>query len=178
MEHKEQEDLDLDGEGGGIEHISRSAEDQEFDLVVSALEEVVMDDRFQELQNSFCEKHCEKFEESKENRLEYTAIFNDYCDLIEKMIEDKLKEKIPGYSIVKMDNILRSHKDELSGETFDMLNTVWEFLEFKDLMLSYKRSRTTSSAVAAPTSEGLSISGSGRSAPSAGLDLSITGKHL
>eukprot|EP00981_Chlorochromonas_danica_P003864 scaffold732_cov192-Ochromonas_danica.AAC.3 len=69
-------------------------------------------------------------------------------------------------------------KDELSGETFDMLNTVWEFLEFKDLMLSYKRSRTTSSAVAAPTSEGLSISGSGRSAPSAGLDLSITGKHL
>lgn len=71
-----------------------------------------MDDGFQELQNSFCLKHCgeplpnptnpivpdmpiDKFEESKENKLEYTPLHHEYCDLLESMIENKLKQRIP-----------------------------------------------------------------------------------
>lgn len=37
----------------------------------------------------------DKFSESSENKLEYTALFTQYSDMLEKLIEDKLKERIP-----------------------------------------------------------------------------------
>ncbi|RYG67342.1 hypothetical protein EON64_07670 [archaeon] len=103
-------------------HASHSAEDFEFDAVVSALEEVVMHGAFQDVQTNFCQRHCgklpallcmrrsvrflfhvltsmwscpDKFSESSENKLEYTALFTQYSDMLEKLIEDKLKERIP-----------------------------------------------------------------------------------
>lgn len=35
------------------------------------------------------------FEESKENKLEYTSLFQEYTNTIETMIEDRLRERIP-----------------------------------------------------------------------------------
>jgi hypothetical protein len=52
--------------------------------------------------------------------------------------------------------------DDLSGEVFDLLITLGDFLEFKDLMLSFKRSKAESKS----------------SKSGGGLDLSITGKHV
>eukprot|EP01031_Cornospumella_fuschlensis_P045889 gene45889-56162_t len=156
MEHKGDDDLDLVDGDGEVTHTSNSADDFEFDAVVSALEEVVMHDQFQDMQTNFCERHCDKFSEASENKLEYTTLFTQYSDMLEKLIEDKLKERIPGYSIPKMDSVLRAHKSELSGDVFDMLSSLTDFVEFKELMLQHKRNKT-----------------SGR-----GLDLSITGRHV
>lgn len=36
------------------------------------------DEEFQQLQQSFMEKHYREFENSEENKLSYTAIFNEY----------------------------------------------------------------------------------------------------
>jgi hypothetical protein len=49
------------------------------------------------------------------------------------------------------------YKDELGGEVFELLTTLGEFTEFKDLMLSYKQSKTM---------------------PSLGLDFAISGKKV
>jgi hypothetical protein len=42
------------------EHHGGNAEDAEFDAIVGALEELLVDDRFQEIQTRFGEKHCGK----------------------------------------------------------------------------------------------------------------------
>ena len=36
------------------------------------------DDDFQQLQDSYCERHCAAFENTAENKLEYTRIFDGY----------------------------------------------------------------------------------------------------
>ncbi len=41
-----------------FEHTSRTAEEGEFDLIVTILEELLLDDRFQDMQSRFCERHC------------------------------------------------------------------------------------------------------------------------
>ncbi|RYG67341.1 hypothetical protein EON64_07665 [archaeon] len=61
-----------------------------------------------------------------------------------------------GYSIPKMDTVLRAHKSELSGDVFDMLSSLTDFVEFKELMLQFKRNKVSDR----------------------GLDLSITGRHV
>lgn len=39
---------------------------------------VVLEEKFQQLQQSFMEKHYLEFDDSDENKLSYTAIFNEY----------------------------------------------------------------------------------------------------
>lgn len=36
----------------------------------------------------------DKFEESKENKLEYTEVFDSYTGMVEKSLEDRLSKKI------------------------------------------------------------------------------------
>ena len=38
-------------------------------------------------------ENCLKFEDSEENKLEYTAIYESYVQILEDMIETKLFEK-------------------------------------------------------------------------------------
>jgi hypothetical protein len=44
-----------------------------------------------------CHGYCptDKFEESKENKLEYMELFEQYTSLIEQMIEDHLTARVP-----------------------------------------------------------------------------------
>lgn len=100
-----------------FEHNNSSPEDEEFDTIVSALEEILQEDGFQALLNSFYQDNCgsllcfkfrslgvplifarafyvDKFEESKENKLEYTVVFDSYTSVVEKALEDRLSAKI------------------------------------------------------------------------------------
>ncbi|EMP25597.1 RING finger and SPRY domain-containing protein 1 [Chelonia mydas] len=54
-------------------------EDAEFDAVVGYLEDIIMDDCFQLIQRSFMDKHYREFEDTEENKLIYTSIFNEYA---------------------------------------------------------------------------------------------------
>ena len=48
-----------------------SPEDIAFDMAIGALEEILMsDDDFSEIQRDFFEAHCDKFEDTSENRVE------------------------------------------------------------------------------------------------------------
>ncbi|NWS46515.1 AR2BP protein, partial [Probosciger aterrimus] len=76
-----------------------SFSDAEFDAVVGNLEDIIMDDDFQLMQRTFMEKHYQAFDDSEENKLIYTCIFNEYIHLVEKYIEEKLLERIPGFNM-------------------------------------------------------------------------------
>ena len=55
--------------------MSHTTEDDLFDQTVGAMEEIAISEAFQDLLNKFGEDHCFVFEDTEENKLEYTAIF-------------------------------------------------------------------------------------------------------
>uniref|UniRef100_A0A8V1A989 ADP-ribosylation factor-like protein 2-binding protein n=1 Tax=Gallus gallus TaxID=9031 RepID=A0A8V1A989_CHICK len=118
-----------------------SPSDAEFDAVVGYLEDIIMDDDFQSIQRTFMEKHYQEFDDSEENKLIYTSIFNEYISLIEKYIEEKLLDRIPGFNMTAFTMSLQQHKDEMAGDIFDMLLTFTDFLAFKEMFLDYRAVR-------------------------------------
>uniref|UniRef100_W5MLU4 ADP-ribosylation factor-like protein 2-binding protein n=1 Tax=Lepisosteus oculatus TaxID=7918 RepID=W5MLU4_LEPOC len=101
--------------------VSNSSDaDAAFDAVIGNIEDIIMEDEFQHLQRSFMEKYYLEFDDSEENKLSYTPIFNEYIDLLEKYIEQQLVERIPGFSMMAFTTSLKQHKDEVSGDIFDM----------------------------------------------------------
>ncbi|MGH0162337.1 UNVERIFIED_CONTAM: hypothetical protein FKN15_049505 [Acipenser sinensis] len=117
---------------------SSSDADATFDTVVGYLEDIMMGDEFQHLQRNFMEKHYLEFEDSEENKLSYTPIFNEHIDLLEKYIEQQLIERMPGFSMTAFTTSLQQHKDEIAGDIFDMLLTFTDFLAFKEMFLDYR----------------------------------------
>ncbi|XP_071613356.1 ADP-ribosylation factor-like protein 2-binding protein isoform X2 [Heliangelus exortis] len=93
---------------------------------------------FQLIQRTFMEKHYQEFEDSEENKLIYTSIFNEYISLVEKYIEDKLLARIPGFNMTAFTMSLQQHKDEMTGDLFDILLTFTDFLAFKRMFLDYR----------------------------------------
>ncbi|CAD7683660.1 unnamed protein product [Nyctereutes procyonoides] len=104
-----------------------SASDAEFDAVVGYLEDIIMDDEFQLLQRNFMDKYYQEFEDTEENKLTYTPIFNEYISL-----------RIPGFNMAAFTTTLQHHKDEVAGDIFDMLLTFTDFLAFKEMFLDYR----------------------------------------
>ncbi|XP_065423018.1 ADP-ribosylation factor-like protein 2-binding protein isoform X1 [Chrysemys picta bellii] len=126
----------LEEENFGVSISSPS--DAEFDAVVGYLEDIIMDDDFQLIQRSFMDKHYREFEDTEENKLIYTSIFNEYICLVEKYIEEKLLDRIPGFNMAAFTVSLQQHKDEMAGDIFDMLLTFTDFLAFKEMFLDYR----------------------------------------
>lgn len=122
--------------------VSRSsAADALFDSVIGNIEDIIMEDDFQNLQQSFMEKYYLEFDDSEENKLSYTAIFNEYVDLLEKYLEQQLIERIPGFNMNDFTHSLKQHKDEVSGDIFDMLLTFTDFMAFKEMFVDYRAER-------------------------------------
>ncbi|XP_067905683.1 ADP-ribosylation factor-like protein 2-binding protein isoform X3 [Heterodontus francisci] len=112
--------------------------DAEFDTVIGYIEDIIMDAEFQQLQKNFMDKYYLEFENTEENKLIYTSIFQEYIDLLEKYIEQQLMERIPAFNMTTFITSLQQHKDEISGDIFDMLLTFTDFLAFKEMFLDYR----------------------------------------
>ncbi|EHA97990.1 ADP-ribosylation factor-like protein 2-binding protein [Heterocephalus glaber] len=114
-----------------------SATETEFDTVVGSIEDIIMDTKFQILQTSFMNKYYQEFEDTEENKLTYTPIFNEYLSLIEKYIEEQLLEQISKFNTSVFTTTLKHRKDEVADDIFDMLFTFTDFLAFKEMFLDY-----------------------------------------
>ncbi|KAF4091590.1 hypothetical protein AMELA_G00038680 [Ameiurus melas] len=122
--------------------VSKSSEaDALFDTVIGNIEDIIMEDDFQNLQRSFMEKYYLEFDDTDENKLIYTPIFNDYIELLEKHLEQQLIERIPGFNMNDFTHSLKQHKEEVSGDIFDMLLTFTDFMAFKEMFLDYRAER-------------------------------------
>ncbi|XP_047453063.1 ADP-ribosylation factor-like protein 2-binding protein [Mugil cephalus] len=130
------ETVDMDEEDFAVS--SSSAADSAFDAVIGCIEYIIMDEEFQQLQQSFMEKHYLEFDEDDENKLSYTPIFNEYVGLLEKHLEQQLMERIPGFDMNNFIELLMQHKEEVPSDIFDMLLTFTDFMAFKDMFLEYR----------------------------------------
>ncbi|XP_063052122.1 ADP-ribosylation factor-like protein 2-binding protein [Engraulis encrasicolus] len=118
-----------------------SAADAEFDAVIGNIEDIIMEDDFQQLQQNFMEKYYQEFDDTEENKLTYTPIFNEYIELLEKHLEQQLVERMPGFCMSAFTQSLKHHKDEVSGDIFDMLLTFTDFMAFKEMFIDYRAER-------------------------------------
>ena len=91
------------------------------------------------IKRKFCEEHCGIFDDKDENKIEYTEIFQRYTSLIESTLDQKLTEKVPNFSMKRFETMLLSRQDEMDTEIFDLLLSLSDFDEFKEVMLSYKK---------------------------------------
>ncbi|ELU02656.1 hypothetical protein CAPTEDRAFT_174401 [Capitella teleta] len=109
-----------------------------FDETIGQIEEIIMDDEFQDLQNNFMEKYWQEFDDTEENKFIYTDIHKEYTDLIERYVEQQLRLRMPDFSMADFQKQLISRKSELEGEVFEMLITFSDFLAFKEMFLDYR----------------------------------------
>ncbi|XP_010778971.1 ADP-ribosylation factor-like protein 2-binding protein isoform X2 [Notothenia coriiceps] len=128
--------IDMDEENFAIS--TSSAADAAFDAVVGSIEDIIMEEEFQQLQQNFMDKHYLEFDDSDENKLSYTSIFNAYVDLLEKHLEQQLLERIPTFNMNSFIELLMQHKEEVPGDIFDMLLTFTDFAAFKEMFLEYR----------------------------------------
>nr|XP_019934712.1 PREDICTED: ADP-ribosylation factor-like protein 2-binding protein [Paralichthys olivaceus] len=128
--------VDTDEENFAIS--SSSAPDAAFDAVIGCIEDIIMDEEFQQLQQSFMEENYLEFDNSDENKLSYTHIFKEYVDRLEKHLEQQLTERIPEFNMNTFIDLLMQHKDEVAGDIFDMLLTFTDFMAFKEMFLEYR----------------------------------------
>jgi len=136
MSEGDDEDLSFVSMGGDNE------EDDAFDLIVGALEDIMMDPEFQELQSSFAAEHCAHFDATDENKLVYTEIFAKYTELIEGFLEQRLKQTIQDFSMPSFMEMLMTREEQMQcSDVFDMLVSCADFETFKELMLSHKMER-------------------------------------
>lgn len=77
----EDEDFEISNYGAG------NTEDDLFDSVVGTLQEIVIEEEFEELQREFLDQNCDIFENTEENKMEYWPIFKKYQKDIESFLE-------------------------------------------------------------------------------------------
>eukprot|EP00931_Biecheleriopsis_adriatica_P110394 TRINITY_DN84666_c0_g1_i1.p1 TRINITY_DN84666_c0_g1~~TRINITY_DN84666_c0_g1_i1.p1 ORF type:complete len:250 (-),score=68.69 TRINITY_DN84666_c0_g1_i1:66-719(-) len=138
----EDEDFTITGDAG-------SAADAAFDRQVEVLQEVVLDDTFQELLNSFCREHCHHFEDTEENKFVYTELFQKYSELIEGHLEKQLTRALPGFSMAAfLEELSQRGEEEIDSAVFDLLVSLGDFMTFKQQMLEVKGGAQNDLAVA------------------------------
>lgn len=96
------------------------------------------DDGFRTLQDQFCNRHCAVFENTDENKLEYTRIFESYTKMIESFVMESLTAQLPGFAMDEFLGMLQAREGQLDGDVFELLYSLGDFAVFKDLILSYK----------------------------------------
>ena len=128
---EESGDIIIVGDGG-------SEVDQRWDACVGVLENVLMDQKFSNAQEEFCYEHCHHFEATDENKLVYTNIYSQYTNMIETRIQNELMANIDDFNMEEFYTMLEERQGEICGDIWDMLMTIGDFAEFKNLMVAYK----------------------------------------
>lgn len=95
---------------------------------VQSVDEVLTEPGFVGALKEFTNKHCEIFEASDENKLEYTPIFESYAKLVEEYVDKRLVEK--GVDLEQFMKDLPAYMD--SAEAHPRTGAVLELLSSFD----------------------------------------------
>ena len=85
----------------------------------------------------------------------YKFSFQEYTKSVEEFIEKELEQRIEDFNMKDFIQEIEDRKLDLEGEVFEMLFTLTDFLAFKDMFVSYKIAKTSTSEQ--PLQEILSI---------------------
>ena len=114
------------------------------DSILGTIEEILISDpEFEKTRLDFCREHCSVFEETEENKLIYTDLFQKFSSMVEDYLTEQLKAEYSQFSVPWFVDLLNEQQkeDPFEGEIFDMLISLSDFTEFKDMMLCFKKEK-------------------------------------
>lgn len=120
-----------------------------FSLILQELEVMLMDEALNERVDAFASEHCGIFEAGDENKLEYTALFNQYSSMIETFIEERLGASVASFDMAGFCATLAERAAANDGDLpppLEMLYSMADFDAFKELMLSAKEGQAVEAA--------------------------------
>ncbi|CAF1172289.1 unnamed protein product [Adineta ricciae] len=121
-------------------HKSNDPETEQFDQTIGLIEDMIMDDEFRSIQQSFLAKYAHEFDpDLDENKLIYTDIHKEYLTIVEDFVLNKIKRAQPNFNLDVFMKQFESRQDELEGEIFEFLLTFTDFVVFKEWMLDHRR---------------------------------------
>jgi len=120
---------------------SSDAASSKFDTIVGHLQDVAISPEFQGLRDGFCDRHCEVFEDTEENKLEYMIAFKEWTSSVEVFLASNLEARMPGFKMAAFVGELTGRQDQIDPELFEMLRSLGDFLAFKQEMLEYKEAK-------------------------------------
>jgi|TARA_B110001469_G_C9529043_1_gene263086 ADP-ribosylation factor 2-binding protein len=122
-----------DGSGGEVDASS-------FEGMVAMLEDIMMDEGFNDLVGGFMKQHCGEFDEGEENKLVYTTLFAEYTAMLERYIAEHISTRLPDFDMPAFCAQLRERSEELpiSHLDLDTLGAFGDFEAFKEMMVSCK----------------------------------------
>ena len=117
-----------------------AGEQDSFQVLVAMLEDVMMDEAFNQKVGAFMQKHCHEFSEGEENKLVYTTLFADYTAMLEGYITAHISTQLPDFDMPAFCAALRERSDELPMTHLDLdtLGAYGDFEAFKVMMLACK----------------------------------------
>lgn len=110
------------------------------DIFVS-LVDIITQQEFSQTQQEFFEKNAKLFEDTEENKLEYTSIHTEYVYILDNVVEANLNEK---YTTDQIEAFYAGFKDNLqeyqkiNPEVVDTLFSFIDFEAFKKSILMSK----------------------------------------
>merc|ERR1712232_489743 len=102
------------------------------------LQEIVIGDEFQAAVHRFAVDNCHHFEDTEENKLIYTELFQQHKELVEGLLERQLRAAIPGFEMPAFLEQLSRRENEIDAAVFDLLVSLGDFDSFKQEMLAQK----------------------------------------
>lgn len=96
---------------------------------------------FQTDQIAYLEMHKDKFEDTDENKLEYTTIHEGYVLILEQQIDEELKNIYAKPEIDSFYATFQDHFDSYQKENLEVVETLMDFIDFKKFkktILEYK----------------------------------------
>lgn len=107
-------------------------------------------------QNEFFEQNKDKVEDTEENKLEYTPIFEAYMLILETVIEVELQKTFSHEDIKAFYQHFKENLgayEEKNKDTVDTLYSFIDFDKFKQAILKYKSDVATASKVTTGSAE-------------------------
>lgn len=138
--------------------------------------DIVLDQQFTAAQAEFLEANYKPFDDTDENKLEYTEIHGSFMYILEEIIETQLKNK---FSEIEIEQFYQDFKTNIkvyqdhNQDVYDVLLSFIDFNKFKQSMIDFKKTIEADQNALNQT-EGSSNSGSTTvSDPNAGNIFSI-----
>lgn len=75
---------------------------QNIDEIIGHIEDIVMDEKFQDVQSRFFEENCQIFTNEEENKLEYMTVFENYINIVESFITEGLTKIVGNFDFCEI----------------------------------------------------------------------------
>mmetsp|Transcript_40337 Transcript_40337/g.61555 ORF Transcript_40337/g.61555 Transcript_40337/m.61555 type:complete len:106 (+) Transcript_40337:40-357(+) len=85
---------------------------------------------FQAAQSEFLQKHADKFEDTDENKLEYTDIHQQYVYILDEVLEANLKSKYSDDQITAFNEHFQANFKDYEKVNDVVVETLFGFLDF------------------------------------------------